>query len=342
MKYFALLLLMFVLISCEEKAPKDYVIFSGSIVNQNSDSLVVANRGYRKVISVRADGTFQDTLKLTPAMYFINDGTESSMVFLRNGYDLNLTTDTEQFDESIQYSGSGSAENNYLAQKALKEEQLFDIYFGSMNREELDKTLSDASDELNGLLNKQKKIDTLLVAASRQEITETIASLSNYYGSIIALRETFPPGSPSPVFEGYENFKGGTTSLTDLKGTYVYIDVWATWCAPCKYEIPYLKELEAEMHDKNIAFVSLSIDDDQTHKGSWEQAKADWRQMVTDKELGGIQIMAPKGWQSQFIEAYQVKGIPRFILIDPEGNVVTPDAPRPSDPELKILLADLL
>ena len=144
------------------------------------------------------------------------------------------------------------------------------------------------------------------------------------------------------MFEAYENFKGGTTSLADLKGAYVYMDVWATWCAPCKAEIPYFKELEADMHDKNIAFISLSIDDDKTHNGSWEQAKADWKAMVADKELTGIQLMAPEGWQSQFIKEYKIKGIPRFILIDPDGNVVDPDAPRPSDPDLKELLTKLL
>ncbi len=63
--------------------------------------------------------------------------------------------------------------------------------------------------------------------------------------------------------------------------------------------------------------------------------------MIADKELGGIQIFAPKGWQTEFIQAYKINGIPRFILIDPAGNVVSPDAPRPSSNELKELLTEL-
>ena len=68
------------------------------------------------------------------------------------------------------------------------------------------------------------------------------------------------PGSPSPKFSNYENFNGGTTSLDDFKGKVTYIDIWATWCLPCRGEIPALKELEKKFHGKDVAFVSISID----------------------------------------------------------------------------------
>ena len=67
-------------------------------------------------------------------------------------------------------------------------------------------------------------------------------------------------GSPSPKFSNYENFNGGTTSLDDFKGKVTYIDIWATWCLPCRGEIPALKELEKKFHGKDVAFVSISID----------------------------------------------------------------------------------
>lgn len=86
----------------------------------------------------------------------------------------------------------------------------------------------------------------------------------------------------------------------------------------------------------------MSIDDDRTHNGSWKQANTDWKAMVANKQLSGIQIMASKGWQSQFVQNYLIKGISWFILIDPAGKAVGPSAPRPSDPELKMLLTALL
>tara|TARA_A100000171_G_scaffold53100_1_gene76847 strand:+ start:7052 stop:8089 length:1038 start_codon:yes stop_codon:yes gene_type:complete len=343
MKRMLILFAAIAMVACQEEQPrKEYVTFSGTITNPSSDSLLVEKRGFKKVIAVKADGTFSDTLKVEPGMYYIYDGSESSSIFLKNGYDLTLTLDTKEFDESIKYTGEGAQNNNFLAQKALKEEKLFDRDFDTLNRAGLDKAMADASAEISSYINSQTELDSILITESHKMLEGTIKGMTNYYGGIIALHEAFPEGTPSPTFEDYENFKGGTTSLSDLKGKYVYVDVWATWCAPCKAEIPYLKKLETDMHDKDIAFVSMSIDDDRSHKGSWDQAKEDWKAMVADKQLSGVQIMAPKGWKSQFVQDYKINGIPRFILIDPDGNVVTPNAPRPSDPELRAMFAKLL
>jgi thiol-disulfide isomerase/thioredoxin len=135
--------------------------------------------------------------------------------------------------------------------------------------------------------------------------------------------KTVSKGKPSPKFNNYENFKGGTTSLDDLKGKYVYIDVWATWCGPCKAEIPSLKAIEKKYHNKNITFVSISVDKDKDHDK--------WLKMVKEKDLKGYQLFADKDWNSDFVKEYLILGIPRFILIDPEGNIVNSNAPRPSD-----------
>jgi len=135
--------------------------------------------------------------------------------------------------------------------------------------------------------------------------------------------KTVSKGKPSPKFSNYENFKGGTTSLEDLKGKYVYIDVWATWCGPCKAEIPSLKAIEKKYHNKNINFVSISVDKAKDHDK--------WLKMVKEKDLKGYQLFADNDWNSDFVKEYLILGIPRFILIDPEGNIVNSNAPRPSD-----------
>ncbi len=152
--------------------------------------------------------------------------------------------------------------------------------------------------------------------------SENLAKITEHYNKLKAITA----GSPSPIFN-YENHKGGTTTLTDLKGKYVYIDVWATWCGPCLREIPALLQVEKDYHGKNIQFVSISIDEPKDYDK--------WKAMVTEKQLGGIQLMADNNWKSKFVEDYAIMGIPRFILIDPQGNIVSADAPRPSDPEIR-------
>ena len=128
-------------------------------------------------------------------------------------------------------------------------------------------------------------------------------------------------GSLSPSFN-YPDSSGKNISLESLKGKLVYVDVWATWCGPCKAQIPFLKQLEEKYREEDIAFVSLSID----------QLKniSKWKDMIVDKELEGIQIIADKAWRSKFVTDYVIEGIPRFILIDKDGNLMNPMAPRPA------------
>ena len=147
--------------------------------------------------------------------------------------------------------------------------------------------------------------------------------------SSIAEWDNLKPGNPAPKFE-YMDIDSQTVSLDQFKGKYVYVDVWATWCGPCKGEIPYLKNLEHKYKDKNIEFVSISLD---KNVGAW-------RKMVQDKKLKGTQMFTG-GWQTQLSKDYKINSIPRFILIDPDGQIIAARAKRPSsgiDKDLEALL----
>lgn len=194
--------------------------------------------------------------------------------------------------------------------KIIKNNLLFnDAKYGityTENLEEYYKSFMEAS------TNKKQK----------EEITKS-------YNKLKALSE----GQPSPKFKNYENYNGETTSLEDLKGKYVYIDVWATWCGPCKAEIPFLKTIEKKYHNKNINFVSISVDKVKDHDK--------WLKMVKEKKMKGYQLFADNNWNSVFVKDYLIFGIPRFILIDPKGNIVNSNAPRPSDDRLEQLFKSL-
>lgn len=147
------------------------------------------------------------------------------------------------------------------------------------------------------------------------------------------LIKNLTPGNESPSFS-YPDKDGNNVSLEMLKGKIVYIDVWATWCGPCKREIPYLKELTSNYEGKDIAFVSISIDEQKDYEK--------WLAMLNEKEMEGFQLFADKAWASSFVKDYAIQGIPRFILIDKDGVIISADADRPSNPELPEILNGLL
>ena len=144
-------------------------------------------------------------------------------------------------------------------------------------------------------------------------------------------KATLKPGDKGLDFK-YEDKNGKMVSFSDLKGKVVLIDTWATWCGPCKVEIPHLKKLEEEMKDKNVHIVSISVDE--------EKDKDKWKKMIADENLGGIQLFA-SGW-SEITKYYKITGIPRFLLFDKEGKIISVDAPRPSSPNLKPLIEKYL
>ena len=106
------------------------------------------------------------------------------------------------------------------------------------------------------------------------------------------------------------------------------MDVWATWCGPCRGEIPHLKKLEEEMHGADIVFLGVSVDE--------AKDKQKWLDFIRKEGMGGIQVHA-SGW-SKITKDYKIEGIPRFMVFDKNGNIVSIDAPRPSSPELKKML----
>ena len=324
------LTILVVFVSCKEETPKDYVTFSGKIENQNSDSLLVRSRTVSKVIKVNTDGTFLDTLKVEPGVFLLYDGAEQARLYLKNGYDLEMTLDTKSFDESLTFEGEGADANNYFAKKALLMEEVFDIEdWFKLENKAYNRKVTESSKIFKDLISNSEGLDSLLIANEEREISGLENQLFSMYlekQKLIVLE-----GKESPKFVDYEHYNGGIISLDDLKGQYVYIDLWATWCAPCLAEIPFLKAVEKEYHGKKIQFVSISVD----QKSEYNK----WRAMVKDKELGGIQLFSNE--DRAFTSAYKVTGIPRFILIDPEGKVVSADAPRPSGSQLKDLLSSL-
>jgi len=129
------------------------------------------------------------------------------------------------------------------------------------------------------------------------------------------------PGKAFPNLT-FHDISGKDFKLGALKGNYVYIDVWAEYCAPCKAQIPASLKLEEEYKDKNLKFVSITVDK--------RENLYKWRNYVAENKLGGIQLSVDKGENSDFCNWFNITVIPRFILVDPDGYVIDADTHIPS------------
>ena len=332
MKKIFLIAIVFVCSNASFGQMINYVTFQAEIANKNNDfiNITTLNGQLLKKIELNKKGIFKDTLKVKEGKYRMSDGVETTELYLRNGYSIKLKMDAKQFDESIVYTGIGALENNVLAKRILQDEQYYNTDFTALDGAAFENFKSKKL-ELDLELLKNDKLNTNFIAVEKANMENTLQSLADYYQKTQSANKL--NNTMSPSFD-YENHKGGKTKLEDFKGKYVYIDVWATWCGPCRAEIPFLKKTEEMYHDKNIVFVSISVDVDKDHEK--------WKNFVSEKQLGGVQLFADKNWNSDFMLSYGINSIPRFILIDPNGKVVKGNALRPSSPQLKEELDKLL
>jgi len=333
------LLTLLVIASCKNEHPKEYLSVSGKLENNKDSLITISGRtGVVKTISINNDGSFKDSLKVRKgAIYSFQTNREKRvLIYLKNGFDIDIRGNSEKFMTSFKFSGNGASNSNFILAQLEKNKKLGNpAALFALEEEAFYAKMSVLKKEYDSILSSYKNLDSALVDMVTTQNKQMFAYFKNNYNS----NKKIAKGRPSPKFENYIDIKGGKKSLDSFKGKYVYIDVWATWCGPCIREIPALDKLEKEYHSKNIAFVSISTDEFRRSGGSWEAAEKKWSNFVKDRNMSGIQLWSGK--DTRFQQEYQINGIPRFILIDPQGNIVDANAPRPSDPRLRNIFNSL-
>lgn len=124
----------------------------------------------------------------------------------------------------------------------------------------------------------------------------------------IAKRRQLSVGKVAPDFT-LPSDRGKKVSLKGFRGKYVLLDFWASWCGPCRGEIPNLKKAWEKYHPKGLEIVSITID----------KKEQDWRKALKQEDMPWTQL---NGSGTKVPESYNVQGIPHILLIDPDGKIV--------------------
>lgn len=124
---------------------------------------------------------------------------------------------------------------------------------------------------------------------------------------------------------------GKQVKLADVvaKNKITMVDFWASWCGPCRMEMPNVVEAYKQFHDKGLEIVGVSLD----------ESKEDWAAAVKDMGMNWIQTSDLKGWECEAARLYGVRGIPACVLINQKGEIVGRDLRAE---ELHARLAELL
>ena len=138
-----------------------------------------------------------------------------------------------------------------------------------------------------------------------------------------ALKNT-ESGMKAPVCE-FNDIDGKTHRSSDFEGKVLYIDFWATWCGPCKQEIPHMAKLyDHYKNNPKIAIISISID---------TNVEA-WRKMVTKDKPEWPQFVAEGAQNMKMSNDWGITAIPRFIILNADGTIRSANATRPSSPDI--------
>ncbi len=323
-------LLSILIVGCKEELKSPLSIIEVNVINHQSlDSLIIYDKEMsweiKSILRFNGSNIDKDTLDILEnklyQIYSFKDGSQGELgeLIISSNSNISLTIDESRLFESINYKGNFESSNNFLAYSKKNQNYLSEMIRNGIEQEELEILIHDKSDLIDQQGKSLKIVDSL-----RTYVKEAF----NEFSDILKLKNAKYIYKASLVNEIGNNFlfkdvKNNVKTLEDFKGKYVYIDVWATWCKPCKIEHEFLKHLE-EHFINNDELQILSISTDREYDK--------WKNYVIENSIEGVQLYS--GDKSDFVKFYDIGALPRFIFLNKEGRIVNPDEMRPSNSDL--------
>ena len=171
-----------------------------------------------------------------------------------------------------------------------------------------------------------EKIETAVGGLTKRFPTnQAIATIVAQYKQLIAQNKSLPKiGGIAPDITMADT-SGKAFSLSMLRGKYVLVDFWASWCGPCREENPNVVNAYQEFKNKNFTVLGVSLD----------KQKAEWTKAVEEDHLTWYHISDLKYWSSAAVAPYGIEGIPYNVLLDPQGKIIAMNL-RGNDLQIKL------
>jgi peroxiredoxin len=162
-----------------------------------------------------------------------------------------------------------------------------------------------------GMLDPDHEMSYLLDLHKRLDAAYPGSEYVSYFGNQLAQLSRMAIGQPAPEIS-LPAPDGQMISLSSLRGKYVLIDFWASWCGPCRQENPNVVRMYNKFKDKDFEIYGVSLDD----------KRDKWLGAIAKDGLGWTHVSDLKNWKSPVVQLYRVEGIPLTVLIDKDGVII--------------------